>query len=252
MLSWLENDLAVTIKDWIIAYWHQPPYSWGSHTSDGELDLIQMRENALPILEKYGADLVLCGHSHVYERSYLLNGHYGYSSSFQSWMALNPGLGREDDESTYEKPAGGLGALRGTVYVVCGCSGEGGMGTFAKHPAHAINLGGFGSMVIDVDGLRLDAKFLTDGSAVLDYFTIIKGAPPEDVRPALSISRTGDQAAIAWPSSLLPFRLESIDALGSSHQWTPLPDLPAVLGRSNVVTVGLDGTNRVFRLKAAP
>lgn len=36
----------------------------------------------VPILEKYGVDLVLCGHSHVYERSYLINKHYGNSASF--------------------------------------------------------------------------------------------------------------------------------------------------------------------------
>ena len=48
MLNWLENDLAATSKDWIIAFWHQPPYSKGTHDSDREGDLIEMRENALP------------------------------------------------------------------------------------------------------------------------------------------------------------------------------------------------------------
>src|SRR4029078_2059373 len=46
MLKWLESDLAATSQDWIIAFWHQPPYSKGSHNSDTEIDLIQMRENA--------------------------------------------------------------------------------------------------------------------------------------------------------------------------------------------------------------
>ena len=36
-----------------------------------------MRQNALPILEADGVDLVLTGHSHSYERSFLLDGHYG-------------------------------------------------------------------------------------------------------------------------------------------------------------------------------
>ena len=39
--------------------------------------MIAMREKVVPILEQYGVDLVLCGHSHVYERSYLINKHYG-------------------------------------------------------------------------------------------------------------------------------------------------------------------------------
>jgi hypothetical protein len=37
-----------------------------------------MRQYAAPILERYGVDLVLSGHSHNYERSYLLDGHYGH------------------------------------------------------------------------------------------------------------------------------------------------------------------------------
>jgi hypothetical protein len=50
--------------------------------------MTQMRENALPILESYGVDLVLCGHSHVYERTWMLNGHYGYSQSFSQTTRL--------------------------------------------------------------------------------------------------------------------------------------------------------------------
>jgi hypothetical protein len=105
MLTWLEEDLAATDKAWIIAFWHHPPYTWGTHNSDFERELIDMRENAVPILERYGVDLVLCGHSHVYERSWLLNGHYGYSSSFSPSMMVGTGLGREgfDDFFTIRK-----------------------------------------------------------------------------------------------------------------------------------------------------
>jgi len=81
MMSWLEEDLTATTQEWIIAFWHHPPYTKGSHDSDTELQLIQMRENALPILEASGVDLVLSGHSHSYERSFLLDGHYGDSTT---------------------------------------------------------------------------------------------------------------------------------------------------------------------------
>src|SRR6185436_3683108 len=64
MLNWLRADLALTRKDWLVAYWHQPPYSSGTHFSDTEMDMVEMREQALPILEAYGVDLVLGGHSH--------------------------------------------------------------------------------------------------------------------------------------------------------------------------------------------
>ena len=74
MCNWLRADLAATEQDWIIAYWHHPPYSKGSHDSDTESGLIDMRQNAVPILEEYGVDLVLSGHSHDYERSILSPG----------------------------------------------------------------------------------------------------------------------------------------------------------------------------------
>jgi len=54
MLVWLENDLAATNKEWIIVFFHHPPYSKGSHDSDMRNSLIVMRESIIPILEDYG------------------------------------------------------------------------------------------------------------------------------------------------------------------------------------------------------
>src|SRR6185503_453330 len=129
---WLQDDLAATTQDWIIAFWHHPPYTKGSHNSDTETELIQMRENALPILEAGGVDLVLCGHSHCYERSYLLNGHYGLSNSLTPAMKVDGGDGREDGTGAYQKP-GGLAANAGAVYAVAGSSGKISGGTL-NHP----------------------------------------------------------------------------------------------------------------------
>ena len=77
MLQWLQQDLSATAQDWIIVFWHHPPYTKGSHDSDLELRLIEMRENVVPILDSFGVDLVLTGHSHSYERSFLIDGHHG-------------------------------------------------------------------------------------------------------------------------------------------------------------------------------
>ena len=74
MLTWLKEDLAGTTQEWKIAFWHHPPYTKGSHDSDSENALADMRQNLVPILERGGADLVLTGHSYSYERSVLLNG----------------------------------------------------------------------------------------------------------------------------------------------------------------------------------
>ena len=43
MLTWLQQDLADTVQEWIIAFWHHPPYTKGSHNSDTENQLIEMR-----------------------------------------------------------------------------------------------------------------------------------------------------------------------------------------------------------------
>ena len=51
MLLWLAADLSATTQDWIVAFWHHPPYSKGSHDSDTETALIEMRENVVPILD---------------------------------------------------------------------------------------------------------------------------------------------------------------------------------------------------------
>ena len=70
MYTWCENDIQNTNAEWIIAFWHHPPYSKGSHDSDAESSLSSMRENIIPMLEDNGVDLILSGHSHSYERSY--------------------------------------------------------------------------------------------------------------------------------------------------------------------------------------
>jgi hypothetical protein len=76
MATWLTADLAANAAQWTIAYWHHPPYSKGTHNSDSEVELIEMRENILPILEAAGVDVVLSGHSHIYERSFLIDAFY--------------------------------------------------------------------------------------------------------------------------------------------------------------------------------
>ncbi len=177
MLTWLQNDLASTLQPWIIAFWHHPPYSKGSHNSDIEGRLIDMRQNALPILEAAGVDLVLSGHSHSYERSFLLNGHYGSSGTLVPAMILDGGDGREDGTGVYNKPTAGLAPNEGAVFAVPGSSGKISGGAL-NHPAMFTSLNILGSMVIDVDDNRLDAVFINNLGTINDHFTITKGPPP--------------------------------------------------------------------------
>ena len=48
MLTWLEQDLGATTQDWIIVFFHHPPYTKGSHNSDTETQLIEMRTAPSP------------------------------------------------------------------------------------------------------------------------------------------------------------------------------------------------------------
>jgi hypothetical protein len=177
MLTWLEQDLAATQQDWIIAYFHHPPYTKGSHDSDDRKDsdgrLHDMRELVVPVLEAGGADLVLAGHSHSYERSYLMDGHYGDSKSLRPFMIRSRSDGRELVGGAYEKPRPGNAPHDGTIYAVAGSSGQTGGGRL-NHPVMFLSLNELGSLMLDVNGGRLDAMFIDDRARRRDQFTIRK------------------------------------------------------------------------------
>jgi hypothetical protein len=207
MLTWLQADLESTVQDWIIAFWHHPAYTKGSHDSDYETELVEMRRNVLPILEAGGVDLVLAGHSHCYERSYFINGHYGTSNLFSTANLIDGGSGREDGTGSYMKP-GGLAANQGAVYIVAGNGGHvtgwasGSAAEFNPnpHPAMFYSALHIGSLVLDVNGNRLDAKMIRETGAVDDYFTITKKTdsippPPTDLK---ADAGSPTQINLAW------------------------------------------------------
>jgi hypothetical protein len=202
MLTWLKNDLAATKQDWIISYFHHPPYTKGSHDSNTEGKLVDMRKNALPILEAGGADLNLTGHSHSYERSFLLDQHYGTQDTLTAKMKLDAGDGRPDGKGAYQKRTFGKGAHEGSVYIVAGSSGKVSLQNeksakrgYLDHPAMFLSLPRLGSLVLDVDGNRLDATFISETGERLDYFSIVKGKaqPRSTAVPAAKPARVGQQ-----------------------------------------------------------
>jgi 3',5'-cyclic AMP phosphodiesterase CpdA len=61
---WLENQLRSATEQWKVVYFHHPLYSDGrTHGSD-----IDLRTVLEPLFVKYGVNLVLSGHDHIYER----------------------------------------------------------------------------------------------------------------------------------------------------------------------------------------
>lgn len=182
MVRWLKTDLMLNHQDWLVAYCHHPPYTKGSHDSDKDKDsdarMRKMREVVLPMLENAGLDLMLVGHSHAYERSFLLDGLYGNSTNVNEKVHFKSMKdGRPDGTGMYVKPTRGPGPREGAVYVVAGSSGQTSGGGL-QHPAMCLSLNVLGSLVLDFNGVRMDATFVDDKAQVRDYFTIVKGPQP--------------------------------------------------------------------------
>lgn len=127
--QWLRKALAASAAPWKIVYFHHPPYSSGRHGSS--------RVMRWPFKE-WGADAVLAGHDHHYERLdvegvvYFVNGLGGKSSSNPVGEPL-PGsrcLFNEDD----------------------------------------------GAMLVEADSERIDFRFVTADGVVVDAHTLRKPA----------------------------------------------------------------------------
>jgi hypothetical protein len=248
MLTWLREDLAANTNQWVIAFWHTPPYSKGSHNSDSLTDsagrLVQMRENAVPILEEYGVDLVLCGHSHSYERSFLLDGHYGFSDSLAPRMIKDAGSGRPEETGAYIKASEFPAGREGAVYVVAGSSGWATFGSM-NHPAMFISLLRMGSVVIDVHAHRLDAKFLRETGAVDDHFTILKGVPSEELR-ITTVRVAQDEVRLSWKSLAgEDYQVQSSPQIDPA-QWTPASELIRATGATTFWTNNLPEFPEMF------
>jgi hypothetical protein len=185
MAAWLRLDLAATTKTWIVVMFHHPPYSKGSHNSDTEGQLIEMRAKFGTILEAGGVDAVLCGHSHAYERSKLIDDFYETPTLSGSGIFKNAGDGRPTGNGAYIKPLTGPRDHFGAVYAVAGSAGSADGGSL-NHPVMYVSYNTGGTLNLDINGNRLDATYIQKGATngtftTPDTFTIIKqGAADSD------------------------------------------------------------------------
>jgi 3',5'-cyclic AMP phosphodiesterase CpdA len=73
--AWLENELSATRRDhgvdWVVVCMHQVAISTADMFNGADLGI---REEWLPLFDRYGVDLVVCGHEHHYERSHPIRG----------------------------------------------------------------------------------------------------------------------------------------------------------------------------------
>ena len=106
---WLEEELAAARGDrridWIVVCMHQTAVSTGRVTNGADLGI---RTDWLPLFDRYGVDLVVCGHEHHYERAHPIRGTLGTDTLTPAPVSTGPGT---IDTST------------GTVHLVIGGGG---------------------------------------------------------------------------------------------------------------------------------
>jgi hypothetical protein len=240
MARWLIDDLEQTAQEWVVVFFHHSLYTKGTHDSDSEGDLVELRQNIIPILEAHGVDLVLMGHSHVYERSYLLDGHYGLSSTFTDSMKVDDGSGREDETGAYRKNEEG----RGVIYTIAGSAGQA-LGGPLNHPAHFISLNELGTVVVDVNENRLDAKFLNSDGVVRDYYTLTKPSPfPAAPLHLLALSTGSNEVTLSWTDAAENEAGYALERSTDGVNFTPIVALTA--DTTTAIDTGLSANTTYF------
>ena len=107
--AWLERELAGARRlpgiDWVVVCMHQVAISTADKFNGADLGI---REEWVPLFERHGVDLVVCGHEHHYERSHPIRGHEG-----------NPTLTPLPQATATDH----VDTRRGTVHMVIGGGG---------------------------------------------------------------------------------------------------------------------------------
>jgi hypothetical protein len=132
-LEWLAADLKANQKKCTVAYWHHPRFSSGVHGSDYLIGVFW------DLLYEGGADLILNGHDHHYERFRPMN------------------------------PAGVLDSTRGIVELVVGTGGGElrGLRTPLANSAAQVQ-GRFGVLKLTLGGEEWRSAFLATNGGVFD------------------------------------------------------------------------------------
>jgi predicted phosphodiesterase len=133
MLAWLDQDLAGARAEWLIVAYHTPTINVGGHGS------LWGYERLLPILLKHGVDLIISGHSHLYER-------------------IRP-IGLEGQKPLIQIVSGGSG---GETYPI------------APSPVLAASYSGLHYCLFTVKGNRLEMTAKTPDGRALDTLVLVK------------------------------------------------------------------------------
>ena len=248
MAQWCGTIWPRRRRDWVIAYC-PIAVQQGIARLDDPLDSSgRLRDMRMTFCRSWTRPAwIWCspGHS-IPMRIVPVNGHYGLSSTLTGAMILNTGRASEWWRA-YVKPTLGTGPREGAVYAVAGSSAQVGGGTL-DHPVNVISLNELGSMVLDVNGPRMDARFLSSTGQVRDSFTVIKGlvvaVEPGPKESSLSLLSSEPnpfalETRISFRLSASgPARLQVLDALG--RRVRTLADGPRSAGFHDLTWDGRD------------
>jgi 3',5'-cyclic AMP phosphodiesterase CpdA len=130
--------------EWIVVMFHKPFYS--SLTSHSQEYI--MREKYQPVFDKYGVDIVLQGHNHMYDRTLPLQ--------FNPQNISKPIVDESNNINKFFNP-------EGSIYSVIGLGGRSSH-IFLNQPDYVVKqYNGFGFLSIEINGKELDAKYYDIG-----------------------------------------------------------------------------------------
>ena len=120
---WLESTLQAASHDnsidWIIVQMHQDALSSSKYGNGSDKGI---RETWLPLFDRYGVDLVLCGHDHDYERSWPVRGCNHNVGRDALTGAMVDTLQPRPTVSEYP-PSGQFDTRHGTMHFILGGGG---------------------------------------------------------------------------------------------------------------------------------
>jgi hypothetical protein len=159
--QWLQTQLAASTAPWQVVYFHHTPYSSGSHGNDATMQWP---------FAAWGADVVLTGHDHTYER-----------------LQIN-----------------------GIPYIVNGLGGKSIYTFSTPVAGSQVRYNGnYGAMRVDANDTSMQFQFITRSGAVVDTYTLSTSSLPtvsvsasdaDAAEPGantgtFTVSRTGSTAA---------------------------------------------------------
>ncbi|CAH0995700.1 hypothetical protein EMA8858_01825 [Emticicia aquatica] len=172
--QWLVHDLESNKSLWTVVFFHHPPYTKRSHDSNAEEELRLIRERLVPVFDKNKVDLVLNGHSHVYERSFLMKGQTGHSATFNPAIHVVQNVNGKYEKKGDSRPI--INKDEGTIYAVVGSAGRlDWNGDPEPHPTSVYsNYTIGGSLLMTFNDNRLDARWVCADGEIRDNFTVFK------------------------------------------------------------------------------